>query len=101
MNFAEVIECMVLYRNSVNARHDELVKRAAQLRETIDQNEENDIFDHEIEREYWDLENKIEMLDLDEWQIMKVLNAFRVATNRNLTAGDSAEIVQVFTQYIG
>ena len=48
--FNEVIECMVLYRNSAIARRVELVKRAGQLRQTIDENEENDIFDHETER---------------------------------------------------
>ena len=58
--FNEVIECMVLYRNSTMARRAELVKRAAYLRETIDQNEENDIFDHETERRYWELENSID-----------------------------------------
>ena len=99
--FNEVIECMVLYRNSVNARHTELVKRAAYLRETIDQNEENDIFDHEIERRYWDLENAIDSLSSEEWEITKVLNAFRVAANRNLTPADSHEIVRVFTNHIG
>ena len=99
--FNQVIECMVLYRNSVNARHAELVKRAAQLRETIDQNEENDIYDHEIERRYWELENAADSLSSEEWEITKVLNAFRVAQNRNLTPADSHEIVRVFTNHIG
>ena len=99
--FNEVIECMVLYRSSAIARRVELVKRAAYLRETIDQNEENDIYDHELERRYWDLENAIDSLVSEEWEITKVLNAFRVAQNRNLTPADSYEIVRVFTNHIG
>ena len=99
--FNQVIENMMLYRDSVKARHDDLVKRASQLRETIDQNEQNDIFDHEMERNYWDLENTIDSLSSEEWEITKVLNAFRVAQNRNLTPADSHEIVRVFTNHIG
>jgi len=100
MTFAEVIECMVLYKSSVEARHAELVKQSRQLREILDKNEENEVFDHEIENKYWDLENKLGEASEEQWETTKVLNLLRDVANRNLTAGDSAEIVRVFGKHM-